>query len=62
MPRHARVYGDVAALQQRIRDERVRALAAFRADVLSGGFPAGSEIGTIDPDELARFTAAIDAG
>lgn len=60
VPRHARVYGDVAALQQQIRDERVRALRAFRADVDSGGFPAGDEVGTIDPDELARFVASLD--
>ena len=55
VPRHARVYGDVASLQRQIMDERVRALAAFRADVLSGGFPDDSEVGRIDPSELARF-------
>jgi len=55
VPRHARAYGDVAALQQQIRDERVRALAAFKADVERGGFPAAGEVGDIDPTELARF-------
>jgi 3-methyl-2-oxobutanoate hydroxymethyltransferase len=59
VPRHARVYGDVASLRQRIVDERVRALAAFRADVLAGTFPDDREVGRIDPAELTRFTEAI---
>ena len=55
VPRHARAYGDVASLQQRIRDERVRALQAFKADVLGGGFPAEGEVGRIEAAELAAF-------
>jgi 3-methyl-2-oxobutanoate hydroxymethyltransferase len=55
VPRHARAYGNVAALQQQIADERVRALSAFRADVVNGNFPDDTEVGRIDPDELARF-------
>jgi len=60
IPRHARAYGDVAALQRRIAEERVRALAAFRADVLSGAFPGDGEVGRIDPSELARFVDSVD--
>jgi 3-methyl-2-oxobutanoate hydroxymethyltransferase len=60
VPRHAGVYGDVASLQQRIAEERVRALGAFRADVLSGSFPDDTEVGRIDPAELARFVESID--
>jgi 3-methyl-2-oxobutanoate hydroxymethyltransferase len=59
VPRHARAYGDVASLQQQVRDERVRALSAFRADVLSGGFPGDGEVGSIDPAELARFVQSL---
>ena len=59
VPRHARAYGDVAALQQRIRDERVRALQAFKADVANGSFPADGEVGRIDPQELAAFIATL---
>lgn len=62
VPRHARSYGNVAALQQQIADERVRALSMFRADVLNGGFPNDGEVGRIDPAELARFVESIDAG
>ncbi len=60
VPRHARAYGDVASLQRQIVEERVRALSAFRADVLSGGFPAHGEVGRIDPSELARFVESLD--
>jgi len=59
VPRHARAYGDVAALQRQVREERVRALSAFRADVLGGGFPAVGEVGRIDPDELAGFVESL---
>jgi 3-methyl-2-oxobutanoate hydroxymethyltransferase len=59
-PRHARAYGDVAALQRQIAEERVRALSAFRADVLAGSFPDASEVGRIDPAELADFIASFD--
>jgi 3-methyl-2-oxobutanoate hydroxymethyltransferase len=62
VPRHARVYGDVASLQQKIHAERVRALGAFRADVTSGNFPNDTEVGHIDPAELARFVDALDEG
>ena len=62
VPRHARSYGDVAALKRRIVDERVRALTAFRADVLGGQFPSEGEVGRIDPAELARFVDTLDAG
>jgi 3-methyl-2-oxobutanoate hydroxymethyltransferase len=61
IPRHARAYGDVASLQRRIAEERVRALSAFRADVLSGGFPADGEVGHIDPTELAHFISTLDS-
>lgn len=61
VPRHARVYGDLAALQRRIIDERVSALTAFRADVASRSFPDTTEVAAIDPDELSRFIADLEA-
>ncbi len=61
-PRHARAYGNVAALQRQIAVERVRALTAFRADVLSGSFPNGGEVSRIAPDELAVFRASLGDG
>jgi 3-methyl-2-oxobutanoate hydroxymethyltransferase len=58
-PRHARVYGNVAALQVQIAAERVRALTAFRADVAAGGFPSASEVGQIADEELRRFVESL---
>lgn len=58
-PRHARVYGELAALQQQIIDERIRALTAFRADVAAAAFPDSSEVAGIDAQELARFVEEI---
>ncbi len=60
-PRHARAYGNLAALHQQIAIERVRALTAFRADVASKGFPNESEVSQIDPAELKRFVESLDA-
>lgn len=60
-PRHARAYGDVAALQAQIKAERVRALTAFRADIASRDFPNESEVGQIDPGELKLFIESLDA-
>lgn len=60
-PRHARAYGDLAALHAQIATERVRALSAFRADIAARKFPDDSEIGHIEPDQLAQFLASIDS-
>ncbi len=60
IPRHARAYGNVAALQRQIAEERVRALTAFRADVLSGSFPNDTEVSRITPHELAGFRASLN--
>jgi len=59
-PRHARAYGDLAALQQQMRSERVNALAAFRVDVAHGGFPGAQEISEIDDREFAAFVSALE--
>ena len=59
-PRHARAYGDLAALYAQVATERVRALRAFRADIASGGFPNESEVGQINSHELRRFLNSLD--
>jgi len=61
IPRHARAYADLAALQRQVVDERVRALTEFRADVAAGTFPSDAEVAAIDDDEFARFVRQIDA-
>ena len=61
IPRHARAYADLAAMQRQIEAERVRALTEFRADVASGGFPTDAEVSRIEADELAAFVDGLDA-
>jgi 3-methyl-2-oxobutanoate hydroxymethyltransferase len=58
-PRHARAYGDLATLHAKIRDARVTALSAYRADVLAGQYPGEAEIAAIDDTELAAFIARM---
>ena len=59
-PRHARAYGNLQALQKRMREERVSALSAFRADVAANAFPGPQEISRIEDDEYAAFIAALE--
>lgn len=59
IPRHARVYADLAALHRRIDAERERALTAFRADVANGSFPDDCEVARIDNDEFDEFVRAL---
>jgi 3-methyl-2-oxobutanoate hydroxymethyltransferase len=61
LPRHARRYADLAALQRQMDAERVRALTEFRADVAAGGFPSDAEVAQVDADELAAFVDAVTA-
>jgi 3-methyl-2-oxobutanoate hydroxymethyltransferase len=52
LPRHARAYGDLRSLRDQIRTERLRAFAAFRADVAQGRFPTDAHGVALDPDVL----------
>lgn len=58
-PRHARAYGDLASLHEQVRQARVRALEAFRADAVSGAFPGDAEVASISDDELSELVARL---
>ena len=60
--RHARAYGDLAALYAQINEERVRALSAFRSDVTASRYPGEAEIANVDAKELARFVEKLNEG
>jgi 3-methyl-2-oxobutanoate hydroxymethyltransferase len=60
IPRHARAYGDLGALHARVREERVAALSAFRADATARQYPADSEVTGIDAAELTRFVDTLE--
>lgn len=59
VPRHAKVYGDLAALHASMQAARIEALAAYRADVIAGRYPANEHVADIDDDELAGFIGTI---
>jgi 3-methyl-2-oxobutanoate hydroxymethyltransferase len=60
LPRHARAYGDLSRLDEQIRYERIKALAAFRADVEMKLYPQPGEIVAIDEGEFLKFIDRLD--
>jgi 3-methyl-2-oxobutanoate hydroxymethyltransferase len=61
-PRHARAYGDLAALHAKVQASRIEALSAYRADVLAGQYPADAETATIDDPEFTEFIDRLQNG
>lgn len=59
LPRHARSWGNLAELHRAVRDERVKALSAFRADVASGAFPTTQQVAAISSPELEVFRRTL---
>ncbi|MEV8468274.1 3-methyl-2-oxobutanoate hydroxymethyltransferase [Fluviibacterium sp. DFM31] len=60
IPRHARVYADLAAEQARLHRMRVAALRAFREECDSGAFPSARETVAIEDEEFAAFLDRLD--
>lgn len=54
-PRHARAFGNIHALNEQIRQERLRALLAFKESAMSGSYPAPDEQATLSDLELREF-------
>ena len=61
-PRHARAYGDLAALHAKVQASRIEALSAYRADVLAGQYPADAETAAIDDSEFTEFIGRLQNG
>jgi len=62
IPKHARIYDDLNSEYVRLQERRVKAFAAFRADVAGGQFPGPSELVTLKPaeaDALSDFLASL---
>ncbi len=55
VPRHARVYTDLPALQQKVQDARIEALTSYRTDVRSGSYPGNEDVADIDDAEFSAF-------
>ena len=60
-PRHARAFGDLHSLHEKIRQERRAALRAFREAVHTGDFPSASETAGISDEDLGAFVAKLPA-
>ena len=54
-PRHARAFGNIHALQEKMRMDRRSALTAFHAAANAGDYPVEKETAQIDDDEFDRF-------
>jgi 3-methyl-2-oxobutanoate hydroxymethyltransferase len=61
LPRHARAWGDLAALHKAVRDARVAALSGFRQAVAGGSYPAEAEVAGIADAELEEFRKRLAA-
>lgn len=60
LPRHARAWGDLAGLHDKVRQERIRALSGFRSAVETGDFPGKAEVTGMTSEEMEKFLAALD--
>ena len=58
-PRHAKVYRDFRAEQERLQRERVAAFGEFRSDVESGAYPQPEHMVDVEPDVVSAFIASL---
>jgi 3-methyl-2-oxobutanoate hydroxymethyltransferase len=60
LPRHARAFGDLAAIAAQMATERRAALSAFRVACMEESFPGQAENAKIPEKELDLFLAGLD--
>lgn len=61
IPRHAKVYADFAAEQDRLQGLRVAAMRAFADDVHSGGYPSAAYLVQAEAEVAAQFSDWLGA-
>ena len=59
VPRHAKIYRNLAAEYERLQKERIAAFKEFAVDVSSGAYPAAEHMVSIDDKEFAKFKACL---
>ena len=59
IPRHAKVYRNLAKLEDKMQKERIAAFREYVADVASGAFPGAGTLLSVDEDELRAFRKAL---
>lgn len=60
VPRHAKVYRNLAAEYERLHQETIAAFGEFKADVASGGYPASGHMVNAKDDEYRKFLEALE--
>lgn len=60
IPRHAKVYADFAAEQDRLQALRIEAMGRYVADVHGGDYPAPQHLVDSDPDVVEAFRDWLD--
>ena len=59
IPRHARAFGNIYKLKQKIKDERILALKKFKKAVFEKNYPNQKEIVKIKDEEFGKFKSLI---
>ncbi len=59
IPRHARAFGNIYKLKQKIKDERILALTNFKNAVFEKNYPNKGEIVKIKDEEFIKFMSLI---
>ena len=59
MPRHAKVYRDFAAEEDRLQRERIAAFREFITDVEGGAYPEDQHVVRMRPEELEGFLSSL---
>jgi len=61
VPRHARIYADLAAEEDRLQALRVRAMQAFAAEVHDRSYPSDPYLVGVEAETAAAFTDWLEA-
>ena len=59
-PRHARAFGNVGAIRKQLADERLKALAGYRAAVMDGSFPDAATSISMSAVELDKLKEGLE--
>ena len=59
-PRHAKAWGDLRSVRQKLDEERLNALTSYRRDVLNGSFPDASVSSSMPDNERDKLLEQLE--